>query len=817
MKYLRLNGLVKVVVSFAATCGFFGAINAAVVKPTCSGSAENWSMPNEADQIHLSWFDGPPQLQVFRDIDTHLEGFREDASSLVFRSQQWGMLVDPLKLEISRFSLNQADDAVEDTLNPQNVLKKWATSSLSLRARVRDIIYKPVMSELPTIEENYKYSPVQIIESGLWFQHVAVYDFELKDDEGNLLDAKSWFEIRAWGDKCILEWYVIPSDWSRVQLFMDLEAEGLDQSISDVGQSVRMSLSFDGGAVEQLKAQESISVTAVAKNDFNLAQPTVDYSRETDSWEVTIQKQDWPKVDGYAYNPDLLDRISNFDIRLENSSDVPRDICLRFLHNYHPIVGYVPIMLDAHGEQTGLPLQNSKNWHWIQNEPYPYEGSWINITARLTLEANSKVDLEYIVAHAQWQGVPASSAAQLSLVGWGYNGFWTQMALGSWGESVCIQPGRTMRRAFITDMRPFEVIGRSGNPYDWTSNVGGGDIGRVIGADGKFIPWVGSTRIFEMIGPNLSHVNVVERLADNSLRMSIDTFLPRSNSINRSYYKVKIEALKDYEFTDLALFQLGNDYYNEMESQTIGWGNADGLVGSAQPKSAEWGVVMEPKPIEGAIPWVSLYDNHPEPTTRGRAVRGIVIRDFKANIGDKLYTKPYVRAGRTMSRLNADVVLNPEVTRLAAGDTIEFLVEFGVHPFAADIYYGQNAALKQRLASNPDSWQLTAYEANAQSVSINGQQLNFPATYTSNGSAEQTIHLQSESSMDVVVIDGLQDPKAWTIFERVNGKLIELGQSMPAEAKPQISYSLDKQSHAIVLSLVFKDFRENRELVLKKR
>ena len=115
------------------------------------------------------------------------------------------------------------------------------------------------------------------------------------------------------------------------------------------------------------------------------------------------------------------------------------------------------LILSCKSTQVTIPIYNIPNDYTsgryekdMDNNFNPYEGTWINITTRLTLEPHASLDWEYAVAHAQWQGLPASSAAQLSLVGWGFNGFWTQMALGSWGETLCLQPGRTMRRAFET-------------------------------------------------------------------------------------------------------------------------------------------------------------------------------------------------------------------------------------------------------------------------------------------------------------------------------------------------------------------------------
>ena len=472
------------------------------------------------------------------------------------------------------------------------------------------------------------------------------------------------------------------------------------------------------------------------------------------------------------------------------------------------------MLLDAAGRQTGLPLQNSKNWHDFR--PEPYDKVWINITARLSIAAQTEVDFEYIVAHAQWQGVPASSAAQLSLIGWGYNGFWTQMALGSWGESVCIQPGRTMRRAFITDVRPFDVIGRNGVPYDWTSNVGGGDIGKVVDDQGKLITWQGTVREFGMIGPNLSHVRVTERSAKNRMRLQIDSYLPRSNSINRSYFKVKLEALEDVAFKEFALFQLGNDYYNEMESSKIAWGTVDGLMGEASPPAAEWGTVMEPVQLPSTPSWVSLHANAAEPKTSGRAVRGLVIRDYRAKLGGKVYDAPWLASARTMSRLNAELVLPPEIKELKAGDIIEFTVEMDIFPFSADIYFGDDAALKQRLEATPDSWELTAFEAKHQQVQIAGKTQAFPASYAMTTAKEQAFTVSSQSRMDTVCVTGLAKPGSWALLELVDEKPVALGERFAEEAQPQVTYVPETDTWTAVLSLVFPKGSNERTFTIRK-
>ncbi|WPJ96202.1 hypothetical protein SH580_00615 [Coraliomargarita algicola] len=783
-------------------------------------SMGQWQMPQQADEIHLSWVAGPPQMQVFRSFDLYLEGFREEAASLAFRSQQWGMLLDPRRLTIEQLTLTQVGDPIADTLDYSSLAQRWSSSELALNVEVDGQIYRAVGGPLPDPADNYNYSPIHIVESGPWFQHVAIYDLDLINADGAKLPAKTWLEIRAWGDRCTFEWFVEPESQQALDLSIRLKADALtvDQSAKVKSNRVFLALSFADESAQPINDPDPVHITVAAQNDYTLSEPSVAYSELTDAWELTIPKQNWENDTGAAFNEAYLDRMSRFDLKLENPTSEPLDLSLRFIHDYHPIAGYVPMLLDADGQQTGIPIQNSKNWHSLPKQPFPYEGTWINQTARLTLAPHTEVDLQYVVVHAQWQGVPASSAAQLSLVGWGYNGFWTQMALGSWGETLCLQPGRTMRRAFITDVRPFEMLSNQGKKYDWTTNVGGGDIAKIVDADGKYITWEGTVREFEMIGPNLSHVRVKERSRDERMQLQIDTYLPRSNSINRSYFKVQLDVLEDLAFNELALFQLGSDYYNEVESRKIAWGNALGMSEVASPKAAEWGRVMEAVPLTGEQPWVSLIDMEPETNRRGRGTRGMVVRDFTANLSGKTISKPWLVAERTMTFLNAELSLDPKVKTLKAGDRIEFTVELDVFPLTADSYYGANADLKQRLETHADSWELSAFEAQNQQLQLDGEAQVFPATYPVKATAAtQQFTVESRSSMDIVCITGLSQPGTWQLTELIDGEPVELGARFTVEKDPQVNYDVATQSWTAVLSLVFPEEASRRTFSLKQQ
>ncbi|MGB1874053.1 MAG: hypothetical protein ACPHNY_03595 [Akkermansiaceae bacterium] len=790
-------------------------------KPTSS-----WHMPSAADMVSLSWVNGPPVVQGWQPHDKSFSTFRDEHAFLALRSGHWGMLLDPRKLKIERLTGDKARD-LDGMPNALDAMRaQWLPAELDLRASVDGKVYRPTGG--PVDNRKPATMPVRIVESGDFFQHIAIYDLELLDDAGNKLDAKSWLEIRAWGDRCIFEWHVEPAGDAAVKLSASLGMNDTDQQQTKTANKnmVRLGVRFASGKLLPAgEKRDGITISAQTLDDFTVREPSISYSPVTDAWEVRIANQKgWPLDQGPQddiplYLPEQLDRVSRSSLQLENTSQEPRTIRLRLTHLYHPISGYVPMILRADGHQTGLPLQSSKNWHVKPGMPLPYDNAWINVSTLLRLEPGAKVDLRYDTIHAHWQGVPASSAAQLSLIGYDFNGFWVQMALGSWGETLCVQPGRTMRRSFITDVRPFLMRGPSGLTHDWTPNFGGGDIAKVIDNKGQLLMWQDTVTQFRMIGPNLSHVKVTELLEGGSMRMSIDSYLPRSNSAARSYFKVQLEALKDFKFEELALFQLGSDYYNEVTARTLSWGNGHKRTGSANPPLLEgnaWGRVIEPVALIGEAPWVALHGVASNDGAPVAPVRSFAVRGYSAVLGGEHHTTPHIAAARhNGGRLNAELILPEHIEQLRKGDRIEFLVQMTVFPPSAKSYYGTSKALRRGLETTPDSWELAAHEATHQAIHINGELHAFPATLTCPPDIKLQFNVESQSEMDTIQLTGLPDPELWQIGELIDGKFKPLGERFPEEADPQVNYDPVSESWTVVLSLVFPEAASLRTVVLR--
>jgi len=121
------------------------------------------------------------------------------------------------------------------------------------------------------------------------------------------------------------------------------------------------------------------------------------------------------------------------------------------------------MLCEADGAPTGLPVRISKNWHQRPDKGVLlHEGPWFHGCAAVRMPPKSSRELLFQMAYARYGGVFAASHARLCLIGWGHNQFWDQAAIGSFGESICFEPGRVQRRCFTDDVRPLITRTRHG-------------------------------------------------------------------------------------------------------------------------------------------------------------------------------------------------------------------------------------------------------------------------------------------------------------------------------------------------------------------
>jgi hypothetical protein len=156
----------------------------------------------------------------------------------------------------------------------------------------------------------------------------------------------------------------------------------------------------------------------------------------------------------------------------------------------------------------------------------------------------------------------------------------------------------------------------------------------------------------------------------------------------------------------------------------------------------------------------------------------LIVREFKGRVAgreiDRLWLASYaVKDGDP--NYNAELTIHPDVERFAPGDYIEALVDWVVLPPKAEDYYGPNEDFRAQLAGKERSWKLVP-QAAAEGSGL----LEYDST-----DAKVGIVLEQGGGLANLAVRGFSEPKAGAWFERVDGKLVPLGERFPEEAEPQ--------------------------------
>ena len=625
------------------------------------------------------------------------------------QTNHYGAAFDVEKPDLTRLgSIENASPYAEAVAQSNAAIADLPEATLTVRVTVDRVTYTCVSAAVG--QDDSANFPVRIIESGRFLQRFDILNLEFRSAEGQRLDADARFEVLAWPDRLYALLDVTPaSDMSNADLGVEIVArDGAHPATMSypgpiaAGTSLTASLVWRAGS----EADGADDGAAIAIGDVrgggNLV--PVGYDAAHGWYYVDLPERSW----NVAEDPDRLDR---FALRLANTSETSKAYRLLFAfdESFAGITGMCPMLRDAEGNPTGIPVQISKNWHRLPDRRFLYEGPWFHGVTIITVPPGETWNGELTIAYARWGGVPSASHAQLCLIGWGTNQLWDQAAIGSWGESICYDPDVNLNRSMIDDIRPLMVTGMSGGKWQWTHNVGGGDF--LVYVDDKGVP----QRLTRMRtaylsqGPNLTDVVYAGISADGNIGARIEVSTPRCDDINRAYHRIRYDVLKPTPFSRLAFYQLGADLYNDHQFTTMARGNADGLL-------EEWPVERGGKrysrrdiPCEGAAPWFSLRGGiRGEPWKEGAwADRGLVVRSWKARLAGRDLATPCAAVYGTENGVaSANIELTPpsDLEQLDPGDFVEAELEVLIVPQSADDYYGPNEPLRADLKQHAGTW-----------------------------------------------------------------------------------------------------------------
>ena len=552
--------------------------------------------------------------------------------------------------------------------------------------------------------------------------------------------------------------------------------------------------------------QEALSLTVSTKND---GETPVSFRPETNGYVAEVRKvtRDWKP--GYR---DIRD-YDDFDLVVKNTGETSINVpFLLDLYDVANITGVCPILCDADGVPTGIPVQLSKNWHDKKL------GAYFRGTMQLPATPGTST-YKLRIAYGFYGTLPSASHAQLSLVGYhGSVGRWDQLAIGCWGETICFDMDMSCVDVAITDVRMLMARnGKDGSKWNWTDAGWGGDWLCVNDAKGQKHYFSEMKTAYQAHGPCLTEVHYDGNYGSQrevEVQATVQTL--RTDDHARTFQAFKYTFDQTVSVEDGWLYKMGST--GSYVTPKIAYGNREGLLQEHQvPNGLKRGTeFLEKTTLTGAAPWWVAFPGayHNNNKDWGTGYRALVIRSYKAVIAGKEYSNPTVSFPANhpseSGLSNLDCLLTPPagVTSLNAGDSIELEVEWITLPRIVDDYYGPNETFRAHVAENPSSWKTTYREAigNDLKVAVEGGTLlhNYPIIIQAD---QSDVHVSIEGGVGYVPIrfEGLKRATGVTLYQIIDGVETALDQSVHGNDFWQTDYDAVSGTYKITFNLPLND------------
>ena len=655
------------------------------------------------------------------------------------------------------------------------------------------------------------YFPVRFVESGRFFQRVAIEGLEFEDAAGNRLGAKGLLEIALWPDRAVLSF--------------ELE-QGAGDSEGELSIAVG-----ERRSTRQLKARQPVLLELFGPEHMD--RPKVETKDKLlvtrdDQVGCTVIKlppPSWTNKRGTYYPEEELDRLDRWRFSLRNDSEREAAVPIMFVDEHPPaITGFTPLLCDMGGNPTGIPVQISKNWHSRPEKGVlRHQGPWFHGCTFIRMPPRARRDFTFAMIYARYGGVPAASHAQLSLIGWGHNQFWDQTAIGSFGESICYEPGRVQRRCSIDDIRPLMTLpDPDAKPYGWAGNCGGGDFLVWIDEASRYRGFRATRSDYRAYGPCLTDVAYTEETIGGEIKSRVNVSLARSDDYLRAFHHLRYDVRQPVKWQRLAFYQLGADFYNDSPARRVAVGNVNGLREEWSPIQAKDVYDRRSVPLAGEAPWISIHGIQRGAVNKGGAIasRGLIVRSWKALLGGKPCSQPYASFfASEWGKRNFHTVIElsppPDLEILRRGDFVEADVELVTFPADARAYYGPNQAFQKSLEQDADTWRLVQREAAGNSLRITPSRgevgRSYPVSVTVDRKDRAACEIAGGIGYVPVTFSGLRD--YWGYELLVDGR--PLNQAIHGNDFWQTDYDSEHKKWRITYNILRDDQRPSR-LELRK-
>lgn len=595
-----------------------------------------------------------------------------------------------------------------------------------------------------------KTTNLRIRDYGRYHQEFEIDRLQFKSRSGDILPVRARLLVESWPDRLKLELQVVPDE-----SFENAAARiAVDGRRSSSVQSDPAAWSAGERQIVELRmafGEKPPGRTEVRVVDRASGVPVpVFYDAAMDAWKVQLNNPSYPRR--------VLNFMDRYDVQVMNPTDQERVFRILFANEmgWHErnlpkektgkamvsgVMGAQLILRDLDGNPTGLQVQTAHNWPhldatrkatpdmqpWLELDQWDYN-SWLRYYITGRLPAHSEWNGRADVSHAKWGGIPQASYYFLPLIGWGYYSHWDVAIQGNWGESICYAIGG-YADSDVTDMRPLYVrsYGSGRNPpFEWTPNQGGANFLHIKTAGKK--QYLVTRRYMPVPGPCLTRTGFYGKTEDGKIEFRITAEHPRTDDLNRGYYRLQYRVLEDTEFDHLAFFQYGSPTYNFFNPKAVAWGSDDGLEQEKEyPLKGKVEYVERGIEFKGDAPW--WFSMHRSDKGEGRgdqghlglASRGLVVRSWKARLDGEPVEKPHLSFMGTHHRypgLLAELSPPPGLTRLKKGDFVDTQVEVFLVPKIPSSYLGTNEALKESLPGTADTWKAAWRQAKGNDIRL---------------------------------------------------------------------------------------------------
>ena len=598
------------------------------------------------------------------------------------------------------------------------------------------------------------------------------------------------------------------TDWNNAAVRILLKYKGITCKAVKVvagpwraGTEQSVSLTLPAAIRPEEQTATTVAVTAWDKQSI-----PVQFDPQKNCWVASVSQLRRDPAGSYS---DAARDYDEFAVTVNNQGFKGRDI--PFLLDFRgpaSITGLCPILCDPEGRPTGIPVQLSKNWH------YDKMGTYLMAYTSLPSKPGKSSYL-LRVAYGFYGTLPSASHAQLSLVGYGGHGRWDQLAIGSWGETICFDMDMSLTKVAVTDVRMLMARdGLEGKQWNWTDAGWGGDWLGMTNPAGEKLAFNELKTAYLSQGPCLTdvrHLGFYGTAREVTFGGQVQTL--RTDDYARTFQNLNYTFNTAASTDDLWLYKLGGG--GHYITPVVAYGNQTGLLAEKTvPADLVRGqLFLDKTTLTGSGPWWVAFPGSTSTDGRnwGTGYRALIIRSYRATWGGKTYTNPTLglpvnEVDATGRGTNLDLLLvpPPEVTAIQPGDSVAMELELITLPRIADDYYGPNELLKKHLSNTPNSWKTTYREASGNDLEVTAVGGKVLRRYPVIIQAEApTVEVRIKGGVGYVPIrfEGLKAGTGFELVEVVDGHAVPLDQAARGNDFWQTDYDEKTQSYRLTYNL----------------